>query len=89
MTARWRKEPNETGLRSAGQVPRGLELRKNGETLITVAPIGGGPIHGKLRGWYWYGLDQNTAHAPRATIEDAKAEAVAFYKKWRAEQGAN
>ena len=80
MTARWRKQPNETGLRAVGQGPRGYELRENGEVLIHVSADGGNWAR-KLNGWYWYGFDVNTIRIKPhfKTAEDAKADAHAFY----------
>lgn len=81
--ASWRKEPNETGLRSVGQGPRGYELRKDGDWLIKVAPSGGNWMR-PLEGWYWYGLDTNTFNTKPlfATAEDALADAKAYYKEY-------
>ena len=80
--ARWRKQPNETGLRSIGQGPRGYELRLDGDVLIHVAAAGGAALNGPLRGWYWCGLDRNTYSEGKMfkTKEEAKADADAFYK---------
>lgn len=82
MAARWRKQPNETGLRSVGQSPRGYELREGGEVIIHVAPSGGGWSN-PLRGWYWYGMGQNTHKDLYKTAEEAKANADAYFKKHR------
>ena len=80
MSARWRKEPNETGLRSIGQSPRGFELREDGELLIKVSPYC--PIRFNIEGWYWYGFDVNTYITKPLfkTKEAAKEDATAFYK---------
>lgn len=79
MTARWRKEPRETGLRSIGAAPRGYELREGENILLAVRPYGGNWAR-PLDGWYWVGMGQNTCRRLRATAEEAKAEADAFYK---------
>jgi len=81
MTARWRNEPSETGLRAIGQRPRGLQLRENGSVLITVSPYGGG-WRGPVAGWYWvaYGFDINTCNELASTKEEAKAQADAWFK---------
>ena len=80
--ARWRKQPRETGLRSVGARPRGYELRKDGEDLISVSPAGGGWAS-PLRGWYWVGYGINTYNTKPLfdTAEDAKADADAYYKE--------
>ena len=83
MVARWRKQPNETGLREIVQNPRGLQLRESGVTLLHVAPIMRGF---DVQGWYWYGLGKNTCSTPKSSIEEAKADASEYYKQWRAEQ---
>jgi hypothetical protein len=73
-TARWRKQPNETGLRSIGQAPRGFELRRGDEVVAYVSPAGGAALNGPLRGWYWVGFGVNTYSLGElfATAEDAK-----------------
>lgn len=77
--ARWRSTPRLKGLAAIGQGPRGVELRANEVTLITVAPHYGGG-HRIVTGWYWYGMGQNTCGSPVATLEEAKAQATKFYK---------
>lgn len=47
----WRKQPNEQGLASIGQQPRGLELRYGGEYIASVAPITKGRFN--VVGWYF------------------------------------
>ncbi len=77
---RWRKEPNETGLRSVGQCPRGYELRDGEEILIHVSADGGG-WQRPLAGWYWYGADMRGKDSGRfKTAEEAKANADAYFK---------
>ncbi len=82
MAARWRKQPNETGLRLVVQSPRGLELREDGEKVISVSPVIG--ANHAVIGWYWYGLGVNTYSTPCSSMDEAKAAATAHYKQWRA-----
>lgn len=83
-TARWRSTPRRKGLASIGQGPTGIQLREGTKVVIQVAPVLSYP--GKqITGWYWYGFGQNTAHAPRETLEEAKADAVAYYKANKSE----
>ena len=79
MVTRWRRNPPETGLRAVVAGPRGHQLYVNGEPVLSVSAKGG---YGRtpVEGWYWYGMGQNTAHAPCPTAEEAKAEAMAFYR---------
>lgn len=86
MAARWRLDPAETGLRAVGAGPRCSGLYAGtSDWILKVSPIGG-DWKEPLIGWYWYGMGQNTCRRPCATVEDAKAEAMAFY---RASQAAN
>lgn len=81
--ARWRKQPNEGGLRSIGQCPRGFELRLGGEVIIRVWPNGGGWSR-PLDGWHWTGLGvTGTGSGKFSTAEEAKANADAYYKNLR------
>lgn len=78
---RWRKTPDETGLRSIGQLPRGFELREGDEVICAVVPVGGG-WRGPLKGWFWSGDGVNTYNTKPLfkTKEDAKADATAYFK---------
>lgn len=78
---RWRKEPNETGLRSIGQRDRGYELWEDGECICNVSPSGSG-WQRPLEGWYWCGDGINTYNTKPLfkTKEDAKADADAHFK---------
>lgn len=78
---RWRKQPDEIGLSKVGQAPRGAELRRGEEVLVTVTALGGGALTGPLRGWYWYGLGKNTSQSPKPTLSEAKAEAGAHARE--------
>lgn len=77
--ARWRSTPRLKGLAAVGQGVRGVQLRANDNTLITVAPLYTGDYR-TVAGWYWYGMGQNTHASPVATLEAAKAEATKFYQ---------
>ncbi len=48
------------------------------DALVIVAPLPSG------RGYYWYGLGENTSHTPAATLEEAKAQALAHVRAQRA-----
>lgn len=82
-SARWRKQPRETGLRSIGAPPRGYELRLDGETLAYVVPAGGGALNGPLRGWFWVGFGRNTYREDLPlfqTAEEARDDAHIAYR---------
>lgn len=80
--ARWRATPKAKGLARIGQGPTGIQLREGTKVVIQVAPALSYP--GKqITGWYWYGLGQNTASTLRETLEEAKADAMAYYKSVR------
>lgn len=78
-SARWRTTPKAKGLARIGQGPTGVQLRVGTKVLIHVAPAMSYPGR-SITGWYWYGFGQNTSGSPCETLEQAKAEAVAFYK---------
>jgi hypothetical protein len=77
----WKREDRETGLRAVCQGERGYDLRLDGRDLASVSPLREG-------GYYWccsteedLGIvHKNTAHAPKATIEEAKEECMAYIK---------
>jgi hypothetical protein len=80
VTARWRKQPDEKGRARSFQTQRGLQLREGTKVVINVAPYS--DSRGRsVDGWYWYGMGRNTCKEPCATIEEAKAQADAFYKE--------
>lgn len=82
--ARWRKEPLGTGLSSVSQTERGLQLREGDEVVLHVDAL---LSNGRdVVGWYWYGLGKNTYASPKKTMEEAKIEANAFYKAYKARQ---
>lgn len=81
--ARWRSTPKAKGLARVGQGPTGIQLREGTTVIIQVVPKYAYPYRTR-EGWYWYGLGQNTCNSPCATIEEAKAEASAFYKTHKA-----
>ena len=82
--ARWSKQPNEPGLRSVGQTPRGLNLKEAGEELLYVRASGGG-WSSDLRGWYWYGMGENTINTKPLfkTKEAARDDASVWYRAAR------
>lgn len=80
----WKKEPNETGLASIGQSPRGYDLRINGEHVGSVRPNRIG-FERRWVGWWWYAVSdkhgitlRNEARAPLKTIEEAKDACKAY-----------
>lgn len=79
MALRWRKQPNETGLRRVCQGPRGFELREGSTIVIRVSPLLSN--HREVMGWYWYGLGKNTSNEPTKTAEEAKAQGMAWAKE--------
>jgi hypothetical protein len=81
VTARWRKQPKATGLAGMGQGPRGMQLREGDKLIISVAVIQA--FWDRKTGWYWYGLGKNTCDEPCATMEEAKAQADAYYKAFQ------
>lgn len=81
VTARWRKQPKATGLAGMGQGPRGMQLREGDKLIISVAVIQA--FWDRKTGWYWYGLGKNTSDEPCATMEEAKAQADAYYKAFQ------
>ena len=80
MTVRWKLNPRQTGLRAVGAGPRGYELHDGSIVLMWIQANGGG-WRRPQEGWYWYGLEANTSSTPVATIEEAKAQARAWYEK--------
>ncbi len=70
---RWRREKAATGLMAVGAPVRGWDLLRGDGWLAHVRPLG----RDAERGWYWYGMDNNTAYAPVATPEEAKQQAEA------------
>ncbi|WP_146123546.1 hypothetical protein [Burkholderia multivorans] len=82
-TARWSKEPRETGLRAITQGERGFHLKKDGKILATVLPLMMPGSRFTVIGWYWYGFGQNTCRSPVSTPEEAKAQAMAVYRESR------
>ena len=87
MPARWRKQANERGLAAVCQGPRGYELREGKNVLIRVSPYFGNPHIWTLAGWYWCGLGRNTFVEGKSwpTAEEAKADAMAYYREKRKE----
>jgi len=77
----WRRTPNERGLAAVGQSPRGFEGRIDGKVVLNVQ-ASGGSWRGPLKGWFWYGLGQNTVISKPlfGTAEEARDDAKKFYK---------
>ena len=90
----WRKQPNETGLRSIGQGPRGAILKVDGEDVGRVYAYGRGITGDPHRGWYWTARDnaghiplRNTAGKPVKDLEEAKAACKAYVLECLAKTG--
>lgn len=82
---RWRREPNETGLRAVGQGERGYDLMYGDECIGRARPLTRGWRTGPS-GYYWHaragGLLRNTAGDPGyATVDEAKAACMAWVKE--------
>lgn len=80
---RWKLDPQETGLRRIMAGQRGSTLRDEaGVRYATVATVG----RHHSAPWYWVAGWQtcvphmNTANEPVATVEEAKAAAVAYVR---------
>jgi hypothetical protein len=76
---RWKLQPRETGLRAVGARPRGSVLHDGEKRFAVVSPTDGG--------WYWVagwssGIPhKNTWATPVDTVEEAKAQAMAYVKE--------
>jgi hypothetical protein len=85
----WRKQPNEGGLRSIGQGPRGAILRVDGEDVGRVQADGRNITCDPFRGWFWYARSddgrvplKNTAgEKPVKDLEVAKAACEAYVRE--------
>ncbi len=67
---RWKKGRDYSGLMRLAET---YDLRCGGEELATAQKMDDDQ-------WFWYGLDQNTAHRPD-TLENVKAEAEAAARR--------
>ena len=74
---RWRKEPSEKGLARITQGPRGVDLVADGQIVLRVRPSMN--MCREIQGWYFYGMNVNTAHSLIQNIEAAKIAARAYY----------
>lgn len=83
MKLTWKKDAQETGLRSIGAKPRGSKLHDGVKTYATVNAFGGG-WQGEVKGWYYVaGWDSgipyvNTCQTPNPTESEAKIAAKAY-----------
>ena len=77
---RWKKEPEETGLRRVGAAPRGYFLH-DGKTTYAFVSSNGGGWSTKQKGWYWVVPThesipyKNTCQTPCETVEESKTQA--------------
>lgn len=79
MAARWRKQPNDTGLARVCQGQRGFELREDGKRLMSVSHAPERYGHNGM--WYWVGFGINTfGQTMFQNKEDAKIDADLYYK---------
>jgi hypothetical protein len=84
---RWKKQPQETGLRRIGAQPRGYDYHDGEIKYAVVSPLGGG-WRQPLIGWYWIAgwgsciPCKNTCNTPVATPEEAKKQAQKYVQKW-------
>jgi len=83
---RWKKQPPERGLRAVVAAPRGYELTDGTKHYATVSALSVG-FH-RYSDWYWVARNdergvplRNTCHEPVATVEQAKADAMAYVKQ--------
>lgn len=82
---RWKKNPQETGLRRIGCGPRGSRLHDGKKEYARVLPLGG-DWRGPVRGWYFVcslnsvGEYANTCNEPAPDEATAKAQAMEFVK---------
>lgn len=82
MAMRWKKDPPETGLRAVGARPPSHWLRDGVTRLVCASPTDRDGSR-----WYWVaGWDSglphmNTCGEPVATVEQAKADAMAYVRK--------
>ena len=82
MRLRWKLDPKATGLARVIAGPRGSTLRDESGTRYAVVSAAGRTSEG----WYWVAgwgsgvPHMNTCDAPCATVEEAKAQALAYVK---------
>lgn len=81
---RWKLHPKEKGLRAIMGGPRGSTLHDGVENFATVQAI---ERHCN-DGWFWYARNDkygvpltNTWNTPAATVDEAKAQAMAYVKQ--------
>ncbi|MCK9369170.1 hypothetical protein M0R04_04430 [Candidatus Dojkabacteria bacterium] len=75
---RWSKEPSESGLARICQLPRGANLKEDGEILAMVRPLVQDYL--SVVGWYWYGFGLNTCRSPVNTLDEAKKQVIKHIK---------
>lgn len=82
---RWKLKPAATGLAAVCAGPRSSDLHDGMERFATVQALG---RHAGRPGWFWYARNEsrgvpleNTSHRPCNTVEEAKAEAMAYVKE--------
>ncbi len=74
---RWKQGPKETGMMSGTAGLRSTELHDGAQRYAVVSPLRSGQ-------WYWVAgwssgvPHKNTCNEPVATVEEAKAQALAY-----------
>lgn len=85
MALRWKKNEPLRGLMRIGAGPRGSKLRDGDVELASVAALW---KDNRVVGWFWTARNPfiNTCNAPCPDEATAKAQAMAYVKKHRADQ---
>ena len=84
MRLRWKKNPRETGMKSAFSGPRGSKLHDGTKEYARVQTLGSRVTSPRWL-WFWVAFDKNTCNEPCEEEAEAKAQAMAFVKKKLAE----
>ena len=84
MRLRWKKNPRETGMKSAFSGPRGSKLHDGTKEYARVQTLGSRVTSPRWL-WFWVAFDKNTCKEPCEEEAEAKAQAMAFVKKKLAE----
>lgn len=89
----WRKQPNERGLASVGQVPRGKILKRDGEDIAHVYPSMEGWSRHTVKGWYFVARSDrqgiplmNSSTEPAESMGMAMEQCRAYVDKCLAEK---
>lgn len=82
MRITFKKNPQETGLRSVGAGPRGYRINLDGKDVGSVSALGGSAFNGPMRGWFYVVSGdgfayRNTCNEVGRSLDEAKAAAKA------------